>query len=88
MKFNDEIHNVYEQLVIEHISQLEISNDEDYLADLVCLTLNQLSPRYIRHDVDMAYYQPTSERQRMLMEVADAVRRSLSFLKSHRIEPA
>lgn len=88
MKFNDEIHNVYEQLVIEHISQLAITDNDDYLADLVCLTLNQLSPRYIRHDVDMAYYQPTSERQRMLMEVADAVQRSLAFLETHRAEPA
>ena len=71
MKLDDDIHNYYEHLVLERVSQLglEKSKSADYLADLCCLALNQVPPRYIRYEVDMAFYLPQSERQQMEMNV-------------------
>ena len=75
MKLTDDIHNFYENLVVEHITALKLDEtDQEYTSDLICLTLNQLPPRYIRHEVDMVYYQPASERQHMLMQVFLTIR--------------
>jgi hypothetical protein len=64
VKLDDDIHNYYEHLVLEKLSALDINKikTDDYLAGLTCLVLNQLPPRYIRHEVDMAFYLPVSER--------------------------
>lgn len=82
MKLDDDIHNYYEHLVLERISDLGLhkSKPADYLADLCCLALNQVPPRYIRYEVDMAFYLPQSERQQMEMNVENAVDKAIRFL--------
>ncbi len=70
------IHNYYESLVIEHVMQTVAKNgdyDEDYLEDVVCLALNQLPSRYVRHDVDMAFFLTTREREKMQHDIIEAV---------------
>jgi hypothetical protein len=82
MKLDSDIHNYYEHMVLEHITELGLENSKDnnYLADLTCLALNQLSPRYIRYEVDMAFYLANSERQQMRMNVINAIKTGLDFL--------
>ena len=82
MKLDDDIHNYYEHLVLERISQLKLDQNRssDFIADLCCLVLNQVPPRYIRYEVDMAFYLPQREHQEMEMKVADAVDKVLKFL--------
>lgn len=82
MKLDDDIHNYYEHLVLAHIAELKLplANDEDYIADLCCLALNQLPPRYIRYEVDMSFYLAQSERQQMEMNTQDAVNKAIQFL--------
>ena len=82
MKLNDDIHNYYEHLVLEKIDALGLnkSKSEDYIADLTCLALNQIHPRYIRHEVDMSFYLPQSEKQQMEMNVLTAIEKALTFL--------
>jgi hypothetical protein len=43
------------------------------LQDIVCLSLNQLPPRYVRHDADMAFFLSTRERERMQRNITEAV---------------
>ena len=85
MKLDDDIHNYYEHLVLEKIEALGFnqSKSADYLADLTCLVLNQLPPRYIRHEVDMAFYLPMSERRQMEMNVSHAVNNASKYLEAH-----
>jgi hypothetical protein len=85
VKLDDDIHNYYEQLVLEHIEELGLAQkkDVDYLADLTCLALNQLPPRYIRYEVDMAFYLPNSERQQMRMNVINSIQLGVDFLNDH-----
>lgn len=82
MKLDDDIHNYFEKLVLDHIITLGLDQEKDseYLADLCCISLNLLPPRYIRYEVDMSFYMPQSERFEMTMKVKEAVARARSFL--------
>ena len=84
MKISDDIHNYYEKLVIDHFNELDVEDkyDTDFIADLTCIVLNQLPTRYIRHEVDMAFYLPASERFEMESKVKVAVSKALEFMES------
>jgi|TARA_B110000211_G_scaffold64119_1_gene73542 hypothetical protein len=85
MKISDDIHNYYEKLVSQHFAALKLEDkyDAEFIADLVCVVLNQLPTRYIRHEVDMAFYLPASERFEMENNVKVAVAKALEFMKEH-----
>lgn len=82
MKWDDDIHNYYEKLVVEHIEALELEShhDSSFLADLSCLVLNQLPARYIRHEVDMEFYLDGDDRKKMSIQVEEAIARALEEL--------
>lgn len=82
MKLDDDIHNYYEHLILERIETLKLSKTKstDYIADLCCLALNQVPPRYIRYEVDMAFYLPQNERQQMEMNVVNAIDKAMAYL--------
>ena len=86
MKLDDDIHNYYEKLLLDHLVELRLDNeyDTEYLADLCCLVLNQLPPKYIRYEVDMAFYLPQTERFEMVMKVREAVSKAKAFLDTQR----
>ena len=71
----DSVHNYYEALVIAETQRLLIGrlDNSDYVADIVCVALNHLPPRYIRHDVDMAFYLSPKERGEMEEKITKAV---------------
>ena len=76
MRF-DSIHNYYETLVVRELIQTFVEDirniDEDYLQDIACIALNMLPSRYVRHDVDMAFFLTTNERAEMDKSVTEAV---------------
>ncbi len=78
----DDVHNYYEDLLQQHILALELhlTRDEDYMADLCCLVLNQLPAHYIRHNVDMAYFTSPAQRDEMELRIQDAVSKSVAWL--------
>ncbi|MBL4941737.1 MAG: late competence development ComFB family protein [Colwellia sp.] len=86
MKISDDIHNYYEKLVLQHFALFKFDDkyDEDFIADLTCVVLNQLPTRYIRHEVDMAFYLPASERFEMESKVQKAISKAVEFMKMHR----
>ena len=86
MKISDDIHNYYEKLVSQHFEELNIAQnyEPDFVSDLVCVVLNQLPTRYIRHEVDMAFYLPASERFEMEKNVTNATNKALDFMKLHK----
>jgi hypothetical protein len=88
MKLDDDIHNYYEHLVLDRIQILGLNKTkkEDYLADLCCLALNQIPPRYIRFEVDMSFYLAQSERQQMEMNAVNAINQAISFLDQNKAE--
>ena len=85
MRISDDIHNYYEKLVSMHFKSLKLDEkyDDDFIADLTCVVLNQLPTRYIRHEVDMAFYLPASERFEMENNVKVAISKALEFMETN-----
>ncbi|MBU2917579.1 late competence development ComFB family protein [Psychrosphaera sp. F3M07] len=84
MQLNDDIHNYYEKLVIDYITlhKLDKRFSNEFLSDLCCIVLNQLPSKYIRHEVDLAFYMPAAERFEMEMNVKESIVRALEFMES------
>lgn len=71
----DTVHNYYERLVINELRDhyRDKGLDDDQLADLACLALNQIPPRYIRYDIDMSFFMTPIEHDQVEQRVRDAV---------------
>jgi hypothetical protein len=73
------IHNHHERAVLDAViaaaADDEHLHDDEFLADVACVALNRLPPRYIRHDVDYSFY--LTERERAENEAA--IREAVSF---------
>jgi hypothetical protein len=84
MQLSNDIHNYYEKLVVDYITLKELENrySDEFLADMCCIVLNQLPSKYIRHEVDMAFYLPQAERFEMEMNVREAIERALEFMSN------
>ncbi|AQS37024.1 Late competence development protein ComFB [Shewanella psychrophila] len=80
-----EIRNYYEVLLMELLSDEGLLDElpEDYLADLCCVTLNQLPVRYIRHLVDTYFFEDYNELSKMKSEIQTALEKSRAFLKAN-----
>jgi len=59
-----------------------LSHDPDLLADVACVALNRLQPRYIRHEVDFSFYLSDREREESARQVAGAVEFALGFVQA------
>ncbi|MCL1073307.1 late competence development ComFB family protein [Shewanella dokdonensis] len=79
-----DIRNYYEVLLMEILSDEGLLDElpENYLADLACITLNQLPVRYIHHLVDTYFYDDLNEQEQMRREIYHALEKSRAFLKS------
>ncbi|PCJ21764.1 MAG: hypothetical protein COB04_02255 [Gammaproteobacteria bacterium] len=77
------IHNYYERQVLEAVrSTVVAGTDDDSIADIACVALNHLPPRYIRHDVDMRFYLSPEERMEIDRKVMRAVEDAIKFVVS------
>jgi competence protein ComFB len=82
------INNYFEKLVFdviqEKLYETELDNNEDFLADIACVALNQLPSRYVRHNVDMVFYMTAKEREQNQVLVEDAVIMAINYVNKHR----
>jgi hypothetical protein len=87
-QINDEVdfvHNYYERVVLQEIyqqSQRVQHGDRDFLADVACVALNRLPPRYIRHDVDMTFFMSPQDMMEIERKVSNAVSDALNYVES------
>ena len=78
------VHNYYEKLVIEKMRfMLDDAMESDYFADVACLALNQLKPKYVSSDVDAGFYLSADERELMDIHVAEAVDAAVEKIATH-----
>jgi hypothetical protein len=80
----DFIHNYYERHVLQELinTSTRAQQDREFLADVACVALNRLPPRYIRHDVDMTFFMSPQEMQEIEDKVTHAVKAALSYVES------
>lgn len=80
------IHNHHERPVLAAVAaalpNYPAMADGDLLADIACVALNRMRPRYIRHGVDMAFYQTDRDRLQVEAEIAAAVTYAYEFVKA------
>ncbi len=82
-----EISNYYEKAVIEKVLEHYGSEEglgQDALEDIVCVALNQLPAKYVRHAVDLAFYMDAGERAEMERKIEAAIAEARDFVQSHR----
>ncbi len=60
----------------------DIAISNDLLADVACVALNRLPPRYIRHTVDFSFYLTEQERLQIDTAIVDAVAYAFSFVSA------
>jgi hypothetical protein len=81
----DFLHNYYERLVIQEVhdqSERVQQGDRDFLADVACVALNRLPPRYIRHDVDMTFFMSPQDMVEIAQKVSQAVTDAMNYVES------
>ena len=59
-----------------------IAHNPELLADVACVALNREPPRYIRHEVDFAFYLSERERNENDRQVAEAVDYAYGFVQA------
>jgi len=84
----ESIHNYQERAVFDAIAEsaahYPLVAESGLLADVACVALNRLPPRYIRHEVDMAFYLSERERDETQAAVCDAVKFAFEFVQARR----
>ncbi|MHC9247800.1 late competence development ComFB family protein [Aeromonas jandaei] len=90
MILDTDIHNFYEHLVLKEIEKqgLQQKLSSDQMADLCCLTLNQLPSHYIRHDVDMIYFLTDAKRSEMEKNVVESLKQAQQKIKQTPVKHA
>lgn len=87
----ESIHNYYEGLVSravqEQLAGLETAPDQDVIDDIVCVALNQLPARYVRHTVDLMFYMTSEERTQTGRAVQEAVRVAIKLVTDQTESP-
>lgn len=78
------IHNYYEHLITDYITTQVIprmpDKSTDYFLDVACYALSKLPSRYMRHEIDMAFYMSIEERLRMVDDVKKQVEVAVTFI--------
>lgn len=79
------LRNYYEHPVVDAVMAMAHhypALDEDLLPDVACVALNRLPTRYIRHQVDLAFYLTEKERQENEKLVNEAVGYAFEFVQA------
>lgn len=59
-----------------------LKDSAELLADVACVALNRLPPRYIRHEVDYVFYLSERERSDSERQVDEAVDYAFGFVQA------
>ncbi len=82
------LQNYYERLVFEFVNDMLIDQysdmDDEFFLDVACYALTRLPARYMRHEIDMAYYLAPGERTEMQGQVEVALLSAVEFIYTRR----
>ena len=81
----DLVHNHHERSVFAAVLEMAPRYPKlnaELLADVACVALNRLPPRYIRHEVDFAFYLSDRERTETEAAIDEAVSSAFAFVQA------
>ena len=81
------VRNHNERAIFDAVSQQAdrypgLAHNPELLADVACVALNRLAPRYIRHQVDFVFYLSERERGDSERPLLDAVEYAFGFVQA------
>ena len=77
--------NYYEHQVVDAVIRLAADYPmlkEEQQPDVACVALNRLPPRYIRHQVDLAFHMTEKERADNEQLIDDSVKYAFEFVQA------
>lgn len=79
------VHNFYERKVFQEINEHyhDRGLDSNQLADMACIALNRIPPKYIRYDIDMSFYMSSLEWHDHERRVKNAVKKAFKRIKKY-----
>lgn len=84
----ESIHNFHEQAVFDAVMSALPNyphlQGSELLADIACVALNRLPPRYIRHAVDFSFYLSEKELAGIDTAIEESVQFAFSFVQATR----
>ncbi len=81
------IHNHNEKAVFDIVLAAApgypaLVGNQELLADVACVALNRLPPRYIRHAVDLSFYEGEGQRAAAERAIQEAVGHAFRFVQA------
>lgn len=81
----DSVHNYYERLVFNEIKEkYRDLMDPEELADMACIALNRLPPKYIRYDIDMSFFMTPVQYTEIERDVSKACKKAFKKMLKYR----
>jgi phage gp36-like protein len=81
------IHNYYEHLVTDYLVTQVIprmpEKSADFFLDAACFALSKLPARYMRHEIDMAFYMSVEERLSMVDNVKQQIEAAVTYIEQN-----
>ena len=87
------VHNCHEKAVFEAVTAAAsgypaIADNPELLADVACVALNRITPRYIRHSADFAFFSTEKERQSAARDVNESVDFAFGYVQARHVMAA
>lgn len=82
------LRNYHEHQVFATVADMAVNYpllSEDHLPDVACVALNRLPPRYIRHQVDLAFHMTEKERADNERNVNESVQFAFEFVQARMV---
>lgn len=73
---------VYDTVLREAPRYPGLAHNAELLADVACVALNRLPPRYIRHEVDFVFYLSERERGESERQMMESVEYAFGFVQA------
>jgi len=87
------VHNVHETAVFSAVNDVApkypaIAGNAELLADVACVALNRVMPRYIRHSADLAFFLTDKERSETARSIAESVDFAFGYVQARHVMAA
>lgn len=87
------VHNVHERTIFAAVVAAAprypgVADDAELLADVACVALNRVPPRYIRHGPDLAFFTTAREREAIDREIAESVDYAFGYVQARHVMAA
>ncbi|MBL8351889.1 MAG: late competence development ComFB family protein [Burkholderiaceae bacterium] len=81
------VHNAREKTIFDTVVATAprypaLAGNAELLADVACVALNRITPHYIRHSIDLAFFTTDREREAQLREIAESVDFAFGYVQA------